>query len=129
MAVCFYGNAGHLLHMFWHCPCIKSLWNQVFQLISSLTGILTPPNPALGILHLGIEKFPPHFRSVVTHILLETRNLLLRHWKDTTSTNLSDVVQAVNNNYTFERLLAINAMHSKMFDRKWLIWTNRFHNQ
>lgn len=85
---------GNLLHMFWQCPNIKKpMEPNIFQLISSLTGILTPPDPALAILHLGIEKFPPNFKPVVTHILLETRILILRNWKNNTSINLNQMVR------------------------------------
>lgn len=69
------GQIGNLLHMLWLCPNIRNLWNQTFYLIFSLTGILTPPTPALAILHLGIEKFPLDYRPAVSHILLETRVL------------------------------------------------------
>lgn len=115
--------------MFWYCPSIKSQWNKIVQQISALTGILTPPNPALEILHLWIEKFPLNYRPVITHILLETRILLLCNWKDNLSINLSDVIKAVQENYTSESLLAINSLPCKMFDRKWLIWTNNYKNQ
>lgn len=116
------GQIGNLLHMLWQCPNVRSLWNQTFQLISSLTGILTSATPALAILHLGIDRFPPVYRPVVSHVLLETRLLILRNWKSKNATNLSDVTKAVHRNYTFERLIAINSMQCNLFDKCWSIW-------
>lgn len=122
------GYIGNLLHTLWECPSIKSLWNQIFKIISSITGNITTTNPALAILHIGIEKFPPQFRSVISHILLETRNLILRKWKDNSCTNSSDVIKHVQRNHTFERLIAINAMHCETFDKNWLIWSENYCN-
>lgn len=110
--------------MFWQCPSITNLWNQVFQLISSLTGIHTKPDPALALLHLNVDKFQNTFRIVITHILPETRLLILGNWNSSKAINISDIVTAVHRNYTFERLIAItcDSMNCKMFDNCWSIW-------
>lgn len=42
----------------------------LFQIISSVTGVLTPPNLALAILGLGIEPFPAAYRKISVNILL-----------------------------------------------------------
>lgn len=116
------GQIGNLLHMLWHCPTVKSLWNQVFQMISSLTGMLTVPDPALVILYLNIDKFHVDFRPVITHILLEMRLLILCNWKSTTAISPSDITKNVHRNYTFECLIAINSLHCTTFDNYWSIW-------
>lgn len=46
---------GNLLHTLWECPSPTSFWKQVFKLISSLTGILTPPNPGLGQIYTPVQ--------------------------------------------------------------------------
>ena len=116
------GQVGNLLHMFWQCPSIRSLWNRVFQLISSLTGILTHPDPAMALLHLKMDTFPHIVRPIVTHILLESRLLVLCNWKSDKALNISEVVTAVHRNYTFERLIAINSFKCRAFDNCWSIW-------
>ena len=116
------GHTGNLLHMLWHCPTIKGLWNQVFRLISTLTGVISSPDPALALLHIDIDRYPCNMRPVVTHILLETRTMILRHWKSNKAINVSDIVAGTHRNYTFERLIAINNMKCKQFDACWSIW-------
>lgn len=36
------GHKGNLLHTFWYSPSLIRFWNQVFQMISLLTGIINP---------------------------------------------------------------------------------------
>lgn len=120
------GLRGHLLHMFWECPCLTSFWNQVFQLISSITGIITTPNPALAILHIGIETFPYEMRSIVSYILLVACSLVLCTWKNTPTANITDVTRLVQQHYTFERLLAINSLKCEKLDKIWSIWTAKY---
>lgn len=80
------GQIGHLLHNFWDCPNLKSFWKQVFPLLSSLTGIISPPSLGLAVLHVGIDAYPSSFRAVVTHVLLAAIKL----WKSTDAINILD---------------------------------------
>lgn len=76
------GQVGNLYHILWSCKSLTSFWNQIFSLISSIIGILTSPNPTLALLNLDIVNFPPPFRLVIAHILLASRMVIIRHWKE-----------------------------------------------
>lgn len=58
MCWCEFGQVGNLLHSLWGCPGLTSLCSRVFQLISSCTGILAKPHPAMALLNLGIDHYP-----------------------------------------------------------------------
>lgn len=60
------GQIGNLLYIFGSCRCITSLWTKIFQLISKVPVI--PPNPALDILNLDIDKVPTQFHTITTHV-------------------------------------------------------------
>lgn len=121
------GQKGHLLHMFWECPNVTSFWNNTFKLIREITGIITPLDPKLAILLIGLEKFPYHVRHVVTHILLVARSLILSNWKSAPTLNITDVTRKVQQNYIFERLIAINSLRCAKFDILWKTWTDKYH--
>lgn len=116
------GRTGTLLHILWECPSLTSFWNTVFQCISSCTGILTPPNPELAILHINIDKFPYSQRQVITHLLLAARTLILRNWRSTTTPNLSEAISLVNDNYLIEKSLAVNSLSYRKFQESWKCW-------
>lgn len=90
------GAVGNLLYMFWTCKHLTSFWHNIFRSISNITGILTPPNPSLAILNIGIENFPPDFRVVITHILLVSRPLIVKHWKSDKAPYTSEVFKTTH---------------------------------
>lgn len=121
------GHKGHLLHMFWECPNVTSFWNNIFKLLGEITGVITPPDPKLAILLIGLERFPYSVRHVVTHILLVARSLILSNWKNAPTLNVMDVTRKVQQNYIFERLIAINSLRCETFDKLWKTWTDKYH--
>lgn len=117
-------QVGTLHHLLWSCPNLTSIWNQVFRLISSCTGIITRPDPALAILNMDIDKFPPNHRTVVTHILLSTRLLILKRWKSPLSLNISEVIQTIKANHSLELLLASANLTLSKCTQAWSIRVN-----
>lgn len=79
--------------------------------ISSLTRVITPPNPELAKLY--IERFPHNLRQVVSHGLLAVQTFVLHNWKAVQSVNVPDVIKLVHQNYTLEWLLTINSLSCK----------------
>lgn len=116
------GRVGSLQHILWDCPSIISFWNSIFNCIASCTGILSPPKAALAILNLNIDNYPMVYRQLVTHILLAARTLILCNWKSTLIPNLSETISLVNNNYAFEKALAINNLTFQKFQKSRLAW-------
>lgn len=120
------GDTGHLMHMFWICKNLTCFWRNVFSFLSDITGILTPPEPSLGIPNLGIDRFPPSCLSIVMHILLAARLLIARGWKSNKVPNLSEVVEIVRLHYKYEAMLATKQGTRKSFASIWQLWTDRF---
>lgn len=123
--ICWRCNSspGDLLHIFWSCHLLKTYWDSIFQLISNITHIKTPPSPALAILNLTIEDLPHPFRIVTTHILMAAKLNIARHWKSDTSLTLTQVVDLVSLHYSYEHTSASDTNHYKKIQSSWQPWT------
>lgn len=51
----------------------------MFQLISEVTGIITPIDSALALLNIGIDQFTYQFRGIIANILLPAKLILARY--------------------------------------------------
>lgn len=49
-----------IAHTLWFCKSLSSFWNQVFVLISSITGTPLSPTSALALLHIGTYYTQPN---------------------------------------------------------------------
>lgn len=63
------GHVGTIFHIFWACKSLTNFWRKTFHIISTITGILTKPDPALDLLIVGIERFPKQYHIIVVHML------------------------------------------------------------
>lgn len=74
-------NTGNLLHIPWSCKVIECFWKDVASIIQDITNTTSTPNPALVLLSLGIENFPPMMRNFVIHIQFAARISLASEWR------------------------------------------------
>lgn len=103
------------IHRLWFCKSLSSFWNQVFPLVSSITGTPWSPTPALALLHIGIEKFPPQSRHVVIHLLYAAKLNITRLWKTTTIPSISSTITDLNFQCEMERIVARKNLHLGKF--------------
>lgn len=87
---------GNLIHIFWTCKSLTSFWRKMFTIPSETTGVLTKPDPALAILHLGIDSFHHSIRTVVLHILVAAKTVIARHWTKNMAPSPSEAVDLIN---------------------------------
>lgn len=90
------GQVGSLLHMWWSCPVISTFWSSVADLVTELTNFNLSLSPELAILDLSINNIPWHFRTIIHHIFLAARITIARHWKETTSPPLEELIRRLN---------------------------------
>lgn len=115
------GSVGSLLHVFWNCTSLKPFWNQIFNLITSITQLRIPETPALALL-LEIETIPVVHRVVVCNILHAARLSIARHWKSKDPPSLSEVHEIVSNICIQERALAWFRGTTTKFQNAWASW-------
>lgn len=102
-------QVGNFVHIFWTCKHLTSFWRSKFRLLSSITGILIQPKPALVILNLQIEDIPAPFHSIAIHIFIAVRTIIFRHGKENQAPNNSEMIALVKSNFAFEQSFAYKA--------------------
>lgn len=116
------GQIGTLHHVLWKCPGLQSIWSKVFYLISKFIGSQITPNAAVAVLSLGIEYILPETRTIVTHILLSTRLVIMRHWKEANPPTFKEVVESTNSHATYELMFAAAQGNYQKMRAKWSSW-------
>lgn len=120
-------SIGDMFHVFWSCPSLRTYWEKIFRLISTITHIEITPSPALAILNLTIEDIPFPFRHVTTHILLAARLNLTRQWKSDGHPTLTQVVDIVALHFSYEITLVAHtgqATKTRTYWQPWKDWTD-----
>lgn len=109
-------------HISWACLCIKKFWSRIFLIIVQITGIQVVPSPGLALLSLDIELFPPHLRTMVTHILLAARLTIVRHWKDNNPPTILETLQTTNRHSIYEKQFAYSIGTHERTNKLWSYW-------
>lgn len=81
-----------MLQPLWSCPDINKYWSRIFDLIEQVLGNHVLPSPGMALLSLDIDSIIPAMRSIVSHIFLDIRLNIVRHWKDYTPPNLTETL-------------------------------------
>lgn len=68
-------------HILWSCKLIKPFWTKVVSLISELSNTICSPDPALSILHMGLNQLLPIHRTVVIQLLIAAIQNIMKLWK------------------------------------------------
>lgn len=75
------GEIGSLFHLLWQCTHTTALWQEVFQIITEVTGLSLFPSPDLALLNINMENISYCFHTIITHILLAARLTIVCHWR------------------------------------------------
>lgn len=78
-----------------------------FFVYSKVPAIPLQISPSLAILNLVIDDIPLYLRMVVTHILLATRLVLMRHWKFPIHPQVLEVLEVVKLHCTYKTMFAL----------------------
>lgn len=92
------------------------------SLIQNSSGITVTLDPALALLSIDIENFPPLMRKMVTYIVFAARISLAREWRSQSPPKIEEVISRVNAQYTMEKLLAYKERRALVFHRQWKKW-------
>lgn len=95
-----FGMTGNLYYSLWLCNNIASFWNDIFKLITVVTGITIPPSPELALLSIGIENIPRNMQCITIHILLAARLSMVRHWKSPDHISIYETIHQIHTHTT-----------------------------
>lgn len=116
------GDIGTLYHIMWRCPVLKAFWAKISNLITQITGLYILLSAEMVILSLGIESIPGDSRVIVIHLLLSARLAILRHWKDSGSPPLTEIVETTNTHATYELMFASTQGTYQNMCSRWNQW-------
>ena len=116
------GERGTLFHIMWECPNIRALWSQVEGVLAGVSDSFPPLHPAMAILSMGIDAIPKSQTMVVSHILLATRLVILRHWKNINPPTMAEIINTVHTHSTYEILHASALGKYEKINNLWAPW-------
>lgn len=101
---------------------------KIFDIISDIALQRVPLNPALAILSLGIDYFPPTLQHSIVHLLLATRLTITRHWKDKNPPTVAQAIDLTQLHYTYERMVASSSGRLQNTLKHWAPWISWYTN-
>lgn len=102
-------NIGTLYHILWECPKVRMIWNKVFDMLAQIIKQQLHITSGLAILSLGIDSLPKNTRMIVSHVLLSTRLVITRHWKDQEPPTMKEIIL----NRTHMSLMKLCSLHPR----------------
>lgn len=119
---------GTIMHIFWKCPLISKLWEDVSHLISSVTGQKTTLTPDLALLHINLVDVPKRYRKIVLHILLSTKLVLARKWKTSNIPTLLEIIDTTHTHHTYELMMTPDYVRYQKEKSTWSPWIEWYNN-
>lgn len=76
------GEVGTLIHMLWHCPAVKALWEEVARSLTTILNVDIRITPKTGLLGARVEGVQNNKLQKVTSLAcLAVKRLILLNWK------------------------------------------------
>jgi hypothetical protein len=74
------GERGTLLHCWWDCKLVQSLWKPIWQFFRNLEMVL-PEDPAIPMLGIYPKDAPPYHRDTCSTMFIAALFVIARSWK------------------------------------------------
>ncbi|KAM9319845.1 receptor-type tyrosine-protein kinase FLT3 [Gastrophryne carolinensis] len=111
-----------MTHIWWSCPPIKVLWDQIFSIYEEVTGTKIENTPQVALLSLipgpvsGIKK------GILRHFISAMRAIIPRKWKSQVPPTLMDWVQELEVIRGTEEIIADHGESTEQFSLTWTCW-------
>lgn len=117
---CFRGCnlVGSMYHTWWICPRIRSFWNRVFHLLSKVTGVEVPQDPAIALLNHRVDKAPKNTQTLILFMLFGAKITIASDWKKS-SVSLWAVKQKVSWIMSQEQIVSKLQDKVQLFESSW----------
>uniref|UniRef100_A0A8C5QA48 Reverse transcriptase domain-containing protein n=1 Tax=Leptobrachium leishanense TaxID=445787 RepID=A0A8C5QA48_9ANUR len=115
-------SGGSILHIFWQCPLLATLWGKVCRLISHCTGISMPLCPRQYLLHMLPITIQQRHRGIISIILSVAKTVIARHWLSQASPSMREVMLSLENVYMYEEMYHKAANSLSVFQGIWEGW-------
>ena len=107
-----------LLHCWWECKLIHSLWNTVWRFLKKL-GIKLPYDPAIPLVGIHPEKTIIH-KGTCTPVIITALFTIVREWKHPRCSWADEWIKKLWNIYIMEYYSAIKRDTFESVLMKWM---------
>ena len=122
------GEVGTLIHIMWSCPKLSHLWSGVWGIARDILNTLGPLTPGLAVLSLELDNIPVFCRRVVSNLLLATRLVILRHWKNVVTPSLTEIISTMHIQGKYEIMHSYTMGSSEAVTTSWTPWLQWYSN-
>ena len=108
------GERGTLLHCWWDCKLVQSLWKSVWQFLRKLDIVLLV-NPAIPLLGIYPEEVPTSNKDTCSTMFKAALFIIARSWKEPRCPSTEEWMQKMWCMYTMEYYKLLKTMTSLNF--------------
>ena len=95
-----YGEIGTLLHCWWECKLVQSLWNTVWQFLKDLE-IKTPFDPAISLLGIYRKDYKSlYYKDTCTGMFIVALFIIAETWNQPKRQSMIDWIKKMWHIYT-----------------------------
>ena len=105
-----YEEIGTLLHCWWECKLVQSLWKTVWKFLKDLEPE-TPFDPAIPLLGIEPKEYKLfYYKNMCTHMLVAALFTIAKIWKQHKCSSMIDWIKKMWHIYTIKYYAAIKIM-------------------
>jgi hypothetical protein len=113
------GERGTLLHFWWDCKLVQTLWKSNWRFLRKLDIVLLE-DPAIPLLGISPEDVPTCNKNTCSTMFIAALLIIARSWKEPTCPSTEDWIQKMWYIYTMEYYTAIKNSEFMKFLDKWV---------
>jgi hypothetical protein len=95
------GERGTLVHCWWDCKLVQSLWKSVWWFLRKLD-VVVPGDPALPLLGIYAHDVPPGKHDTCSTMFIAVLFMISRSWKEPRYSSTEEWIQNMWYIYTIE---------------------------
>lgn len=116
-------QTGSISHIWWFCSHITNFQTSVFSLAPSITKSSLIRDSKLSLLGSGMNCWPSKFHTVQTHLFIAAKLMLVRNWKQATTSEFSNTIHILNDHALFELFELMLAKAHRLLDKFITHWS------
>jgi len=112
------GERGTLLHCWWDCKLVESLWKSVWRFLKKVD-IPLPEDPAITLLGMYPKDAPAYDKEKCSTMFIALLFIITRSWNESRCPSIEEWIQKMWYSYTMDYYSAIKNNDSLKFQGKW----------
>ena len=109
------GEKGMVLHCWWECKLVQSLWQEVWQFLKDLE-LDIPFDPVIQIVGIYAKDYKSfYYKDTCTHMFTAVLFTIAKTWNQPKCPSMIDCIKKMWHVYTMEYYEAIKRMSSHPF--------------